>query len=103
MECSLPESLDISTVLDSATRYKQWLAQEDRIQIDATSVSRVDAAGLQVLASLFLSAKKHQINIQLVQPTQVLLEAITTLGLREQIEWNCDFGEECYDKNSSCG
>lgn len=103
MECLLPETLDISTVLDSASRYKEWLAEDNQLHIDASQVSRVDAAGLQALASLFLSAKKHQIEIQLIQPTQILVDAIGILSLDDQIGWNSELGEEKHDENSSCG
>ena len=103
MACLLPETLDISTVLDSASHYKDWLAEDNQLNIDASQVTRVDAAGLQALASLFLSAKQHQIDIQLIQPTQVLVDAIGLLSLHDQIGWNCQLGEEKHDENSSCG
>ncbi|KJY81827.1 anti-anti-sigma regulatory factor [Vibrio galatheae] len=93
MECSLPESLDISTVLDSATQYKQWLANSDLLKIDASRVTRVDAAGIQALTSLFISAKSNQLDIQLIQPTPALLEGINTLGLSNQFDMNNEVGE----------
>ena len=93
MECLLPESVDISTVLDSATQYKTWLGQDNQLSIDASHVSRVDAAGIQALASLFLSAKSNQIDIQLVQPTPSLIEAISTLGLDDHFDMNTEVGE----------
>lgn len=94
---ALSESLDISTVLDAAERYKQWLTQETSIQIDASTVRSVDAAGLQALTSLFTSANSQQINVQLIQPSQVLIDAINTMGLVDQVKWNCDFGEVKHD------
>jgi anti-anti-sigma regulatory factor len=93
MECLLPESLDISTVLDSATQYKTWLTQDNQLNVDASHVSRVDSAGIQALASLFLSAKSNQIDIQLVQPTPSLIEGISTLGLDDQFDMNTEVGE----------
>ena len=98
MECLLPESLDISTVLDSASDYKAWLTQDThQIQIDASHVNRLDAAGLQALLALFLSAKSNQIDIQLVKPTPLLIEGINTLGLRDQFEINSEVGEPQHD------
>tara|TARA_Y100001956_G_scaffold82779_1_gene105551 strand:- start:3318 stop:3608 length:291 start_codon:yes stop_codon:yes gene_type:complete len=94
MQCSLSDSLDISTVLDSAADYQEWLGLNSQLLIDASKVVRVDAAGVQALTSLFLSAKNHSIDIQLTQPTEVLVEAIRTLGLKDQIKWNYDFGED---------
>lgn len=84
MECLLPESLDITTVLDSATQYNKWLAQKDSLEINASKVNRTDAAGLQLLTSLFFSANKNHIAIELVQPTPTLIDGLTTLGLIEQ-------------------
>ncbi|MCC2521423.1 STAS domain-containing protein [Vibrio coralliilyticus] len=86
MECLLPESLDISTVLDTATHYQEWFANHDSIQLNASSVARVDAAGVQLLSSLFISAKKNQREIQLLKPSDVLLEGIDTLGLQDVFE-----------------
>ncbi|NOH60524.1 STAS domain-containing protein [Vibrio sp. RE88] len=83
MECLLPESLDISTVLDTTTHYQEWFANQDSIQLSANSVVRVDAAGIQLLSSLFISAKKNQRDIQLLKPSEVLVEGITTLGLQD--------------------
>ncbi|MFD2017178.1 hypothetical protein ACFSJQ_19630 [Vibrio olivae] len=59
MDCLLNETLDISTVLDSTEHYKQWLADSNQaLNLDASDVSRVDAAGIQALASLFNRRKK---------------------------------------------
>lgn len=94
MDCLLPESLDISTVLDSASQYQTWLATNKPLNIDASQVGRVDAAGLQALTSLFLSAKSNEVDIQLMQPTQALLEGINTLGLNLQFDINTEAGEQ---------
>lgn len=83
MECLLPESLDISTVLDTTTQYQEWLANQDAIQLNAENVVRLDAADVQLLTSLFVSAKKNQRDIQLLKPSEVLLEGIETLGLQD--------------------
>ncbi|MCG9596379.1 STAS domain-containing protein [Vibrio sp. Isolate25] len=88
MECLLPESLDISTVLDATTQYQEWLATHEAIHLGADKVARVDAAGIQLLSSLFISAKKNQRTIQLLKPSDVLLEGIETLGLQEVFELN---------------
>lgn len=98
MECLLPESLDISTVLDSATQYKTWLGQDsNQIHIDASQVNRIDAAGLQALVAFFLTAKSNQIDIQLVKPTPLLIEGINTLGLDDQFDINSEVGEPQHD------
>lgn len=88
MECLLPESLDISTVLDSTTQYKSWLSHAEQLDVDASNVGRVDAAGIQALTSLFLSAKSNQIEIRLLKPSPLLTEGIATLGLNEPFDMN---------------
>ncbi|MEF1256277.1 STAS domain-containing protein [Vibrio sp. M260112] len=98
MDCLLPASLDISTVIDSANDYKAWLAQDtNQLHIDASQVNRVDAAGLQALTALFLSAKSHKIDIRLVKPTPLLIEGINTLGLHDQFDINSEVGEPQHD------
>lgn len=88
MDCLLPESLDISTVLDTTVEYRSWLVQQTSLHIDGSHVHRVDAAGLQALAALFLSAKNNQINIQLMNPTQPVIDGATILGLAETFDLN---------------
>ncbi|WP_295899093.1 STAS domain-containing protein [uncultured Vibrio sp.] len=81
MDCLLGESLEISTVMDAKVQYSEWLKQSSSLRIDASQVSRVDAAGLQLLASLFISAKQLNLEVELSDPSSVLSEALNTLGL----------------------
>ncbi|MCR9297552.1 STAS domain-containing protein [Vibrio fluvialis] len=46
---ALNESLDISNVVDCKLQYLEWLQQDSKIVVDAARVSRVDAAGIQLL------------------------------------------------------
>ena len=84
MECVLEESLEISTVLNSKDKYLEWLKQDSPISIDASQVVRVDAAGLQTLASLFNSAKRADLEISIENPSSVLTDAIALLNLEKQ-------------------
>lgn len=86
MDCLLEECLDISTVMDSTSTYKTWLNQPTPILIDASKVARVDAAGIQALASLFSTARSADTNIQLTNATDILLEGIYILGLSDLFE-----------------
>ncbi|MEZ9232152.1 STAS domain-containing protein [Vibrio amylolyticus] len=86
MDCLLGESLEISTVMDAKVQYAGWLKQSSSLRIDASQVSRVDAAGLQLLASLFISAKQLNLNVELSQSSPVFTEAVETLGLAEAIK-----------------
>ncbi len=84
MDCVLNESLDISTVLESVEVYKSWLEKsESSVVLDASKVQRVDAAGIQALASLMVTAQHNKLSIQLTNPPKVLSEGITILGLQK--------------------
>ncbi|MBU2899279.1 STAS domain-containing protein [Vibrio hepatarius] len=93
MNCLLPESLDISTVLDVTTLYQEWLTNQDSIELNAEKVVRVDAAGIQLLSCLFISAKKNHIEIQILKPTELLTDGIRTLGLSSVFERTMKVGE----------
>ncbi|ASG02268.1 STAS domain-containing protein [Vibrio anguillarum] len=81
MDFLLAESLEISTVLDSKANYLQWLSLTPPLTIDASRVNSVDAAGLQLLASLFMTAERAGIEITLVNATNTLNEGIALLAL----------------------
>ncbi|SDG82618.1 anti-anti-sigma factor [Vibrio xiamenensis] len=84
MDCVLNESLDISTVLESVEVYKSWLEKsESSVVLDASKVQRVDAAGIQALASLMVTAQHNKLSIHLTNPPKVLSEGITILGLQK--------------------
>ncbi|MGF1697292.1 STAS domain-containing protein [Vibrio kyushuensis] len=85
MDCLLGESLEISTVMDSKIQYTEWLKQSSSLRIDASQVSKVDTAGLQLLASFFMSAKQLSVTVELSNATSVLTEALETLGLTSVI------------------
>ncbi|CAH8192545.1 STAS domain-containing protein [Vibrio aestuarianus] len=81
MDLTLAESLEISTVLDSKAQYLEWLKQNSPLRIDASLVAHVDAAGIQLLASFFMTARHANIDISLVNATNTLTEGITVLAL----------------------
>ncbi|RSD30653.1 STAS domain-containing protein [Vibrio pectenicida] len=93
MNCLLPESLDISTVLDVTTLYQKWLTNQDPIELNAEKVVRVDAAGIQLLCCLFISAKKNHREIHLLKPTEPLTDGIQTLGFSGVFERTTKVGE----------
>ncbi|WP_104400857.1 STAS domain-containing protein [Vibrio penaeicida] len=86
MERQLEESLEIGNVLNIKNEYQQWLDSNEELIIDASSVVRVDAAGLQALASLFFSAKQANTDIQLVNVPDDLQESIKLLDLQSVFE-----------------
>ncbi|MFA0569421.1 MAG: STAS domain-containing protein [Vibrio gallaecicus] len=84
MEYVLEESLEISTVLNSKEKYLQWLTHNESISIDASKVTRVDTAGLQALASLFVSAKHVGLDIRIENTSEILNDSIALLDLKAQ-------------------
>ncbi|WP_341663577.1 STAS domain-containing protein [Vibrio sp.] len=93
MNCLLPESLDISTVLDLTAQYKELFTNQGSIEVNAENVARVDAAGIQLLSCLFISAKKNRREIYLLKPTQLLTDGIQTLGLCDVFDGTTKVGE----------
>lgn len=82
MSYLLNENLDISTVLEATNQYKNWVSEASQaLLVDGSQVGKADAAGIQALASLFNSAQNSNVNIELVNATPTLEEAIRVLGL----------------------
>ena len=90
MECLLEDSLEISAALNRKQQYLDWLKLENPIIVDASQVFRVDTAGLQLLVSLFQTAKRDGIEIRLHHPSQILRDAIMQLDLDTQFNFKMD-------------
>ncbi len=87
MSYLLNENLDISTVLEATNQYKNWVSEASQaLLVDGSQVGKTDAAGIQALASLFNSAQNSNVNIELVNATPTLEEAIRVLGLQRLIK-----------------
>ncbi|MDK9761925.1 STAS domain-containing protein [Vibrio sp. D420a] len=90
MECLLEDSLEISTTLNKKQQYLDWLKLGSPIKVDASQVSRVDTAGLQLLVSLFQTARRDGVDIQLCNPSQTFCDAIALLGVDMQLNFKMD-------------
>jgi anti-anti-sigma regulatory factor len=82
MKYELKPRLEISTALDCQAHYKSWLHHGEDLIVDGSSVERVDAAGIQLLAAMFVTAKESKNAIQLVNASDELVQGITVLGLK---------------------
>lgn len=60
----------------------------DEINIEASSVERIDGSALQLLCALFQYSKNNSLVIHWLKPSEVVLESATTLGLKEILELN---------------
>jgi ABC-type transporter Mla MlaB component len=82
--CALPAELTIYTVGESMPMYLNWLqadaAASDTLNVDASAVAEVDAAGVQLLISLANGLVRRDRHLQLAAPSAALVSACTLLG-----------------------
>ncbi|MDO9314213.1 MAG: STAS domain-containing protein [Burkholderiaceae bacterium] len=85
---SLPAELTIYTVGELHPQWLAWLADASNPDgcspeccVDAAAVDLVDAAGLQLLASLSNGLARQQRTLRLLNPSPPLAKACATLGL----------------------
>ncbi|USD67488.1 STAS domain-containing protein [Vibrio sp. SCSIO 43136] len=86
MQCLLDESLEISNVINAKNEYQRWLDSQEMLIIDASPVTRIDAAGLQALAALFVSAKQTNVEIQMINVPEQVSAGIALLDLTSLFE-----------------
>ena len=60
----------------------------DEINIEASAVERIDGSALQLLCALFQYSKDNNLVIHWINPSDVVLESATTLGLKKILELN---------------
>jgi len=79
----LTGSLGIAEAEAMHQQFSAILDAQVDISINADDLSRVDAAGVQLLYALVKEAKSHSINISWASASDALKDAATTLGLSE--------------------
>jgi len=62
--------------------------ENDEINIEASSVERIDGSALQLLCSLFQYAKDNNLVIHWLNPSDALIQSAETLGLKSMLELN---------------
>lgn len=77
--------LDISIVAQWHAQAQSTLQTASEIHLKADELQRIDAAGLQAVLCLFLSAQKRGISIHWDSPSPALLQAASLTGLNEQL------------------
>lgn len=83
----LPAELTIYTVGELHPQWCAWLAEAGQaaadtpVCLDAAAVDQIDGAGLQLLVSLANSLSARQRTLQLVDASQLLVNACETMGL----------------------
>jgi anti-anti-sigma regulatory factor len=85
---ALPAELTIYTAGETRPQWLAWLAADDAesLQVDASGVTEVDAAGVQLLVALARALQAQQRRLLLDRPSPVLRGACERLGLTGLLE-----------------
>jgi ABC-type transporter Mla MlaB component len=82
----LDTTLTIQNVFKLYEKLKKSYAVHDSIEINASQVSTIDTATLQLLAALKKEAVKQQKSVVMTEPSQRFIESAGLLGLLELLE-----------------
>lgn len=83
---TLPRELTIYTVGELAPQWAGWLADASGpLPVDASQVSEVDTAGLQLLLALAQSCQQRGHTLTLLDAARPLVQAAEALGLHTLI------------------
>jgi anti-anti-sigma regulatory factor len=91
---ALPAELTIYTAGETRPQWLAWLAADDAesLQVDASGVTEVDAAGVQLLVALARALQAQQRRLLLERPSPVLRGACERLGLTGLFETGLNAG-----------
>lgn len=78
-------SLDISVAGEFHQKLKSALGQGGEVVLEASDLSRVDAASLQLLTALFRDAAARKVTTKWRSPSESLVKAASLLGLSGQL------------------
>jgi ABC-type transporter Mla MlaB component len=82
----LDTALTIQNVFKLYEKLKKSYAVHDSIEINASQVSTIDTATLQLLVALKKEAVKQQKSVVMTEPSQRFIESAGLLGLLELLE-----------------
>ncbi len=83
------ELSSVQAISKIAEQHKQWmeiLNLESAIKIDASQVTSIDAASLQLIYALWREANKLDIEISWQGPSDALLDAARLLGMESSLQ-----------------
>jgi anti-anti-sigma regulatory factor len=85
---ALPAELTIYTAGETRPQWLAWLTADDAesLQVDASGVTEVDAAGVQLLVALDRALQAQQRRLLLDRPSPALRGACERLGLTGLLE-----------------
>lgn len=85
-QIDLDATLTIQNVVKLHEKLKNSLAMHDEIEINASDVSSIDTATLQLLVSLKKSAVKLQKKVTIIYPSPRFVESAQLLGLLDVLD-----------------
>ncbi|MFA5016874.1 MAG: STAS domain-containing protein [Methylobacter sp.] len=85
-QIDLDATLTIQNVVKLHEKLKNSLAMHDEIEINASDVSSIDTATLQLLVSLKKSAVKLQKKVTIIYPSPRFVESARLLGLLDVLD-----------------
>jgi anti-anti-sigma regulatory factor len=83
VECG--EVLDISRVAEFYAELKMVIDENKPIELDAANLSRIDAAGVQLLVALCQKAKVESISLTWKQVSESLHRSASLIGLENEL------------------
>jgi len=82
----LPEALVLQNVAEIYPQFVHALDREGDLQLDATAVSRVDTAGMQLLLAMAQSAQQLGRKVHIEGAGELLIEKARVLGFTEELK-----------------
>lgn len=79
------EMLTIAHATEFRDKLDKALEKSSNIELEAEDVKKVDTAGMQLLIALCREVEELHGKISWKKPSDVLVSAITTLGLKQHI------------------
>lgn len=80
------EIVDISTVRTLHGILREALESGASVEIDASSVERIDAAGMQLLCAFVKDATTYGTRVRWVGPTQAFVDTARLLRVNDQLQ-----------------
>lgn len=85
-QIDLDATLSIQHVVQLHEKLKNFLAVNDQVEINASDVSSIDTATLQLLVSLKKDAAKLQKKVTIIYPSPRFVESAKLLGLSDVLD-----------------
>ena len=79
------EVLDVAGVAEFKAQLQQHMADQRPIALDASQLTRIDGAGLQLLVAAFQDAGQSQCELSWQSPSESLLAAASISGLKKAL------------------